>query len=204
MAVDNFDIIKPLLNWKNDDQFYFLQIIQRKKDHKKGKVNGTNNNARVVKYYLVPSMEYLDFITPEVKGLCNLFNARAGIVLNQRSYRMCALKVMTHIPKQIINESFNKVNGAYAHIVGKEQNPKGDKYWLIDIDDQKEPNHYTDGMIDYMNQDCRPEGENKFVTYLPSKSGFHIITKPFDSDHFMKKYPEAYIMKNSPTNLYIP
>ena len=30
---DNFDIIKPLLKFRSEDDFYFLQILQRKKDH---------------------------------------------------------------------------------------------------------------------------------------------------------------------------
>lgn len=30
------------------------------------KVNGVNNNSRLVKAYYVNSLEYLDFITPEI------------------------------------------------------------------------------------------------------------------------------------------
>ena len=32
MAVDNFDIIKPLLKFSDHQDFYFLQILLRKKD----------------------------------------------------------------------------------------------------------------------------------------------------------------------------
>ena len=40
--IDNFDKILPLLQWRTKDDFYFLQILQRKKEHKgTGKVNGS-------------------------------------------------------------------------------------------------------------------------------------------------------------------
>ena len=32
--IDNFSKIEPLLNWRSEDDFYFFQILQRKKDHK--------------------------------------------------------------------------------------------------------------------------------------------------------------------------
>lgn len=32
MVIDNFDQILDILEFNNSDEFYFLQIIQRKKD----------------------------------------------------------------------------------------------------------------------------------------------------------------------------
>ena len=29
--VNNFEIIKPLLKWDSTDDFYFIQVLQRKK-----------------------------------------------------------------------------------------------------------------------------------------------------------------------------
>ena len=69
--VNNFGIIKPLLKWKTEDDFYFLQILQRKKDHSPfGKVNGCNNNSRLIKSYYIKSLNHLEFIEPEVIELC--------------------------------------------------------------------------------------------------------------------------------------
>ena len=34
--INNFNLIKPLLDFNSEDDFYFLQILQRKKDHPKG------------------------------------------------------------------------------------------------------------------------------------------------------------------------
>ena len=62
--VNNFKQIRALLDFRSKDDFYFLQILQRKKDQKDKaiKVNGTNNNARLVKAYYISSLEYFDFI----------------------------------------------------------------------------------------------------------------------------------------------
>ena len=45
MPVNNFGLIRSLLEFRTEDDFYFLQILQRKKDHNNGKVNGTMESA---------------------------------------------------------------------------------------------------------------------------------------------------------------
>lgn len=49
MTIDNFDLIEENLKFESNDDFYFLQVIQRKKD---GNVTGRGNNgARLIKAY---------------------------------------------------------------------------------------------------------------------------------------------------------
>ena len=51
MVIDNFDQILDILEFNNSDEFYFLQIIQRKKD---GCVTDTGNDGyRTVKTYYI-------------------------------------------------------------------------------------------------------------------------------------------------------
>lgn len=88
--VDNFDRIRKLLNFRSKDDFYFVQVLQRKKDHNNTKVNGTNNNSRLIKVYYISSLEYFDFVKPEIIELCKVFGARAGINLNRRSFERMA------------------------------------------------------------------------------------------------------------------
>lgn len=58
MVIDNFDQILDILEFNNSDEFYFLQIIQRKKD---GCVTDTGNNGyRTVKTYYIFSREQLE------------------------------------------------------------------------------------------------------------------------------------------------
>ena len=37
---------------------------------------------------------------------------------------------------------------------------------------------------------------------LPAKSGYHIITEPFNLQQFKEKYPDIDVHKNNPTLLY--
>lgn len=200
--IDNFHLIKPMLKFESKDDFYFIQILQRKKDHKEGKVNGTNNNSRLIKAYYVYSEEYLDFITPEIIELCKLFNARAGINLNRRSFEKMALQHLKKVTDQIINKSFDKAAKAYPSVVGAFSN-ESDKSWILDIDDPVENEIDMPAISDYIDT-LQPEGVGKTVAIITSKSGFHIITRPFNLKDFKEKYPEIEVHKNNPTNLYIP
>ena len=199
MAVDNFHLIKPLLKFDSADDFYFIQVLQRKKDHKDIKVNGTNNNSRLIKAYYIYSLEYLDFITPEIIELCKLFNARAGINLNRRSFEKMALQHLKKVTDQIINKSFNKAHKAYPSVVGAFSNEL-DKKWILDID---EINEDLDRKIQKYIYYIEPVGP-KVIVNLPSRSGNHIISKPFNLKVFKEEFPEIEVHKNNPTNLYIP
>lgn len=202
--VNNFEIIKPLLKWDNEDQFYFLQVLQRKKDAAPGmKVNGTNNNSRLIKAYYVKSLEYLEFITPEVIALCDLFNARAGINLNKRSFEKVALQHLKLVTDNIINKNYDKVYKTYSSAAGKFSHDNVKK-WIIDID--KEEMESLEG-IKYGIEGLPPvttEGESKIIAEIPSRTGVHLITTPFRLDFFKDLYPHIDVQKNNPTNLYCP
>ena len=58
-----------------------------------------------------------------------------------------------------------------------------------------------DKLLEVINK-CAPEGD-KIIATIPSKIGYHVITKPFRVDEFRKIYSHN-IHKDSPTNLYIP
>ena len=205
--IDNFDKITPLLNWRTEDDFYFLQILQRKKDHKAGKVNGTNNNSRLIKAYYVKNQDHFDFIKPEVIELCKVFNARAGINLNRRSFKKMSLQHIKKCTDQLLNEDYHKAYQAYSSVVGAYSNDN-DKKWIIDIDLPGEEGKRQIREILEIIDKCRPEGWKGLAT-IPSKSGFHLITSPFDVMDFNVRWngsedEKVEIHKNNPTNLYIP
>lgn len=202
-SVDNFDQIRSLLEFRSSDDFYFLQILQRKKDHNKVKVNGSNNNSRLIKAYYVKSLEHFDFIKPEVIELCTIFGARAGINLNRRSFRKMSLQLLRKVTDQILNESYDKAHKAYSSVVGAYSN-ETDKKWILDIDGEEA----SPLMLSFINYQCEPicnhVSDSKIYCTIPSKSGYHVITKPFNLQTFHAKYPDIEVHKNNPTNLYIP
>jgi len=205
MSIDNFELIKPLLDFRSDDDFYFLQILQRKKDQAQRKVNGTNNNSRLVKSYNVRSLEYFDFIKPEVIELSNVFKARAGLDLNRRSYRKMALHCLRKIADQISNEDYDKVYKAYSTVCGKFSNEIGSgKKWILDIDGGKLSDSEFNSLSEFL-ENIMPLGE-KVIARIPSNNGEHIISRPFNLKIFKdtNKWPKIEIHKKNPTNLYIP
>jgi hypothetical protein len=208
--VNNFEIIKPLLNWNSEDDFYFLQILQRKKDAPEGlKVNGTNNNSRLIKAYYVKSLEYLDFITPEIIQLCLVFGARAGINLNKRSFEKTALQHLKLVTDNIINGNYDKVYKTYSSAAGKFNHDKNKK-WIVDIDKEDLPYLFE---IKTAIEICEPLDGTKIITEIPSKTGVHLITHPFnrkDFPNYLQQAVDKYqitlsldIQTNNPTNLYI-
>jgi hypothetical protein len=42
------------------------------------------------------------------------------------------------------------------------------------------------------------------IDLIPTKNGFHFITKRFDVMEFKKHYPDIDIQKKNPTLLYLP
>lgn len=196
--VDNFDLIRGLLSFNSDDEFYFVQIIQRKKDNPGG-VNGSNNSARVVKAYYIDSLEKYDKLKDEMIFFANYFNARVGINLNKRSYYKTSFNTLKHIAEQMHNKNFKNTRRAWNTCCGL-HNSVEDKVWLLDVDDV---GRKANDLIRFIETKCQPDG-NKFVAIIPSKNGYHLITKAFDLREFGKEYPDIEIHKNNPTNLYIP
>lgn len=202
--VDNFEQIRDMLEFRSQDDFYFLQILQRKKDHKKGKVNGCNNNSRLIKAYYVHSLEHFDFIKPEVIELCKLFNARAGFNLNRRGYRKMALQNLKRMTDQLLNEDYNKAHATYNTVCGA-FNHDTDKKWIIDLDGDEENNVDFVRQIIIHTSACLPDiGTSKIICSIQSKNGAHLIVKPFNLKDFNKEFPGVEIHKNTPTNLFIP
>jgi hypothetical protein len=186
--------IKPLLKFDSTDDFYFLQILKRKKDNPEIKSNGIT-----IKNYYIKSIKQLEEKYPEIISLCCLFNARASLRLNKRSYKNVAIKTVQLICNNMINGDWNFAHRAFDRACGKGHNDKNKK-WIIDIDDNPVNADKLDNIISdiYI---ARPEG-NKIYCQLPTKSGIHLITRPFDLRGFKDKW-SLDIHKDNPINLYI-
>lgn len=194
--IDNFGKIAPLLDYKSNDDFYFLQILQRKKDNKG--LSGVNNNSRLISAYYLTSEDQLWRRRDEIIKLCTFFNARAGINLNKRSFKKMSLQHLKLVTDQILNKDYHKSHQAYNSVCGRFNH--GDKKWILDID---EIGTESKKIISFINTECLPDG-NKFIAFIPSKNGYHLIVKPFNPTMFMQKFPDIEIHKNNPTNLFIP
>lgn len=192
IMIDNLPLIKPLLHRDNDDEFYFIQIIARKKD-----IEGMQGNNRVIKDYYVYSAEYLDKVYPEIQKLCKQFKARAYIRLSRRNAHDIATDLMILLGEAFRNNSFQHLKKIYSTAVG--QSVWLDKLWIVDVDwaTANQLAHMAT-VIDYL----LPTWENKILATLPTPNGVHLITKPFNLLWFIAAFPDIDVHKNNPTILY--
>jgi len=197
--IDNFELIKSLLKFENEHDFYFLQIIQRKKDHKESQFTlGISNNNRLIKAYYIYNLEQLDRYKLEITILCKEFNARAGICLNRRNAKRLSFEMMKLLAQNISCDHYDQLGGLWNTVCGQ-HHYDSDKLWIIDID---EKDFDSTKMQETINK-CQPSGM-KIVANIPTKNGYHLITKPFDVRDFREEYLDLDIHKNNPTILYIP
>lgn len=197
--VDNIEIIRPLLQFDSEDDFYYLQILMRKKENP-----GLRSNSRVLKNYYIRSVEYLDKIYDEVKILCNQFNARAMLRLNKRSFYKVGYRALENMASTMSSKDFKHLKSQYDKACGQCHNDPNKK-WIIDVDksdDYDIDDNYMKELCLRINS-CTPLGD-KIITMIESKSGYHLITKPFNKHEFSKFNFDISIHKDNPTNLYIP
>lgn len=209
--IDNIDLIKPLLNFDKEGDFYQLFVFLRKKDQPEGEKQN-HQSVRTIKTYCITSIPYLDMRYEEIKMLCELFKARAYIHVSKQNHMDVSLNMITEIVARVQSGQMNQKN-VFDSVVG--QIKTLEKRWIVDVD-QKE---ISPLMIAHIEYGCKPFTEVEFdevgipigykvgpkiETIIPSKNGHHLITKRFDVMAFKEKYPDIDIQKKNPTLLYYP
>ncbi len=198
--VNNFNLFKEILEFNNEDEFYFVQILIRGKDGHKEKGVNRNNKNRLLKYYTIRSIDELLQKEEEIKSLCDLFNARAYIHPTKRSFSKVGDEVLRVTTEMYLSgKNVVGLKGAYSTACGKSY-IHNDKKFIIDLDGEN-----VDKIVDILNFVeiwCDPKAEAKFLYKVPTAHGIHLITKPFNTTLFTEKYPDIDIHKNNPTLLY--
>ena len=213
--VDNFDLIRPLLKFEEKGDFYFLELLQRKKDGHAVK-NGHHNTSRLVKDYYITSVENLDEIREDVIKKCEETGARAYIRLNKRNYQTVSLAFAEQmLLKARTGQEFRNPHTEIASIVGKFHSAGKDKTWIVDIDDFSIDDPYVEKVKEVIANVEQPIGIDKVIATIPTKSGVHLITRKFNLDKFNSLMEDLHddmlfgkeipqIHKDNPTILYVP
>jgi hypothetical protein len=195
--INNLQLIKPLLNFTETGDFYMLYILKRKKDQPDGE-RDNHQSVRTIKSYCVDSFEYLEKRWDEITQLCEMFKARAYIHIQKQNHRDVSLQMMVALAERIKNGNQNQ-KGLFDSVVG--QIKTYEKRWIVDIDTKDNSEILK---IKLAIDSCQPFGEDKVITEIPTKNGFHLITKRFDVMEFAKRFPDVDIQKKNPTLLYLP
>lgn len=194
--INNIDIIKPLLNFTEEGDFYMLYIFKRKKDQPEGE-RDNHQSVRTIKTYCIDNLDYLDKRYNEIQQLCEIFKARAYIHVQKQNHKDVSLEMMMALAQKIKDGQHNQKN-LFDSVVG--QLKTLEKRWIVDIDSKE---NGIENLISKEIYQLRPEGP-KVEAIIPTKNGFHFITKRFDGMQFKKHYPDIDIQKKNPTLLYYP
>jgi hypothetical protein len=200
--INNIEIIKPLLNFTDEGDFYMLYIFKRKKDQPEGE-RDNHQSVRTIKTYCIDNLEYLDKRYDEIQQLCEMFKARAYIHIQKQNHKDVSLEMMMALAQKIKDGQHIQKN-LFDSVVG--QLKTNEKRWIVDVDTMDENAIVKiTKIINLVN----PQHEGgKIEAIVPTKNGYHFITKKFDVMEFQKimrlqgDVPD--IQKKNPTLLYYP
>ena len=213
--VDNFELIKSLLKFNDHQDFYFLQLLLRKKDGNEVPA-GSDNQRRLIRDYHITSPEMLDEIKEDVVRRCNETNARAYLRLNKRNYKTIAMVYAQEtLEKARMGKQFGNTYNEINSVIGRfPEGHKEDRTWLVDIDDFGPDSNKVKVIMDIVRNHCEPYDDKKIkkiVAVIPTRSGTHLITRPFNLQAFNKFKQteltddgEVAVLPDNPTILYCP
>lgn len=187
MEIDNFELLKNILDFSNSDDFYMVMALRRGKDHG----DKENYSARE---WVISRPERLDELKDEIITVCKRHGARAYLNPSPRSWRSTAFTMSHELLEKIREENYGHLHRLWVSAAAKSNGSK--KIWVIDVD--KDQLSSLPQIHDYL---C---GRMNLTTFdVPTKNGVHILTKPFDPREFLT-FHAVELKKDSPTVLYIP
>jgi hypothetical protein len=200
--MDNFENIRKMLSFPDENAFYFLQILKRRKDNPDlGK-----DMVHIADYYIY-SLDQFDELKRKIINQCNAENARAYFRLNRRDSKKVAMQVLKRTVDYITSKNYNAVKNVFASCTG-EFHSDPDKTWIVDIDNVSLDffNHSDkyNSVRELVFELQKEAGKEPMMTYIFTKGGIHIITRPFNLNKFREQHPDVDVHKDNPTILYCP
>lgn len=197
--IDNFKLIRSHLVFNNKDEFYFVQIIQRKKDGNEGL--HVRNGYRLIRSYYIYSVEEFNNLESRIKELCESNNARAYINLNVRNAKEAALECIKRYSDLVLNNNAFQGNNIWDSVCGSTRARSYKALWVVDVDNPDKVE-----LILRLILSCRHTDSFTFLK-IPTIHGFHIVCNGFDINQFNSLLTDndldmIDVHKNNPTLLY--
>ena len=197
---DNFERFRSFMQLPEEeggDVYYVIELVRRGKDFPD--LPAANYHF---KNYYIDTLKKYDSVQDEIRTLCRTLRLRAYVSVNRKSFRQVTMNTISEMSRRAALDDFRRPYAVFESCSGKFVN-KDDKHWVVDVDDC---DWKTIVYIECLVKKCKPEG-NKVELALPTRSGCHLITRPFDVGEFQlmikereKELPE--IKKNHLTLLY--
>lgn len=226
--IDNFNIIGDnFLKFQDKDDFYFLQIIKRRKDNPE-----LAKNEKLIDSFYIYSLEDYNKLREKIISICNQHNARAYFRLNKRNAKKIGLQMLKRVADLIIGENYKSISHIYPSVCG-EFHHDSNKKWILDLDGEcaKHKELFYEALNNTKNDPFNKSAKTNaygnsyplIINEILTKNGVHIIISPCDTHLLMKHLELAMVKlrtlimdfnpnnsntwdlhKDSPTLLYMP
>lgn len=178
---DNFNRFKEFMRLpetEGGDAYYVIELVRRGKDCPD--LSAANYHF---KNYYIDSMQKYDKVQDEIRLLCRTLRLRAYVSVNRKSFRRVTMDTIAEMSRRAALDDFRRPHAVFESCSGKFVD-KNDEHWVVDVDDFIGYNtqEHCVTIKNFIN-DCRPYGD-KIELMLPTKSGIHLITRPFDLNAF--------------------
>lgn len=185
---DNFERFRPFMQLPEEeggDAYYVIELVRRGKDCPD--LPAANYHF---KNYYIDTLKKYDSVQKEIRILCRELCLRAYVSVNRKSFRQVTMNTIAEMSRRAALDDFRRPYAVYKSCSGMFKD-RDDQHWIVDIDECSlhEENQITPKWK-FVAQDikrCRPIGD-KIELILPTRSGVHLVTKPFDSTQFVSDY----------------
>lgn len=186
------------------DDFYMIEIIRRGKDCPD--LPAANYHFKT---YRIFSWHDYEKYENEIKTVCDVLRMRAYISVCRKKITKVVPWVIAKMAERIAHNDYKKIYGVFDSVAGPYR-LKGDSTWVVDVDgDILEAYELAVDDTVSIICDCKSKYKDPIIKVIPTRSGAHIISKPFDVDSFEKTWIEKHdgvrmpeIKKNHLTLLY--
>lgn len=169
--------------------YYVIEIMRRGKD------NPDLPAANVhFKNYYIYSWEDYERYENEIKDLCKTFRMRAYISVNRKDLRRVAINTVAEMTRRIAEGDYKRIYKVFESCSGKYKE-RNKNYWIIDIDNEGMTGKFAAAVRQFVNE-CQSQFDKNVITQIPTRSGVHIITHPFNKKEFEKKFNDFFKDEN--------
>lgn len=182
MIIDNFDIFRKHLSFETKFDRYIIHVLRRTKDVKDLEDDlGSKECQRLLRTYYIDSLEYFDRKIPSIKELCKSNRARAYIVPQVRNNEECLLNLAEKILETIRLKNYSVKPEHLLRSAYCEFHKSRNKVWILDLDKDEMFGWTVEQVFELVQTLLKEIGKSENDAYLvPTKSGTHIITSPFN------------------------
>ncbi len=183
--IDNIKNIIPLLLFQKGN-FYEVRV--------------ESPSNKMIKHYMIDSLEDLLSQYDEMKLLADNFNTEVYIKLGAYSKEKLGFKILEVLSHKLQIKDLDYYDLLLQSINDMNTIPK---YWIVDVNVENVSNNDILRIKTIIN-DCEPNGRN-VIADIPTPNGIHIVTKPFNTNQFLTNqdvYYKVEVKKNASTILY--